>query len=124
MYFTEGRTRSTVLTGLNIAGGAVVATDSILNAFGKVQNQINGVLGGAIYQGVWNASTNSPTLTPSVGTAGHYYIVNVAGSTNINGITDWKIGDWAIFDGTAWQKVDNTDAVSSVNGYAGAVNLP
>jgi hypothetical protein len=123
LYFTEGRTRSTVLTGLNIAGGAVVATDSILNAFGKVQNQINGVLGGAIYQGVWNASTNSPTLTPSVGTAGYYYIVNVAGSTNINGITDWKIGDWAIFDGTAWQKVDNTDAVSSVNGYAGAVNL-
>ncbi|MGL5113589.1 MAG: hypothetical protein ACRC6O_13230 [Flavobacterium sp.] len=123
LYFTEGRTRATDLTGLNITGGSISSSDSILNAFGKVQNQINGLIGGAIYQGVWNATTNSPTLTPSVGTAGYYYIVNVAGSTNLDGITDWKIGDWAIFDGTVWQKVDNTDAVSSVNGYTGAVNL-
>lgn len=123
LYFTEGRTRATDLTGLNITGGSISSSDSILNAFGKVQNQINGLIGGSIYQGVWNATTNSPTLTSSVGTAGYYYIVNVAGSTNLDGITDWKIGDWAIFDGTVWQKVDNTDAVSSVNGYTGAVNL-
>jgi hypothetical protein len=112
-----------VLTGLNVTGGSVNATDSILDAFGKVQNQINGLIGGSIYQSVWNASTNTPTLTSSVGTKGYYYIVNVAGSTNLNGITDWKVGDWAIYDGTAWQKVDNTDAVSSVNGFTGAVSL-
>jgi uncharacterized protein YbaP (TraB family) len=112
-----------VLTGLNVTGGSVSATDSILAAFGKVQNQINGLIGGSIYQGTWNASTNTPTLTSSVGTKGYYYIVNVAGSTNLNGITDWKVGDWAIYDGTAWQKVDNTDAVSSVNGFTGAVSL-
>jgi hypothetical protein len=112
-----------VLTGLNVTGGSVSATDSILDAFGKVQNQINGLIGGSIYQSVWNASTNTPTLTSSVGTKGYYYIVNVAGSTNLNGITDWKVGDWAIYDGTAWQKVDNTDAVSSVNGFTGAVSL-
>jgi hypothetical protein len=112
-----------VLTGLNVTGGSVSATDSILAAFGKVQNQINGLIGGSIYQSVWDASTNTPTLTSSVGTKGYYYIVNVAGSTNLNGITDWKVGDWAIYDGTAWQKVDNTDAVSSVNGFTGAVSL-
>ena len=112
-----------VLTGLNVTGGSVSATDSILDAFGKVQNQINGLIGGSIYQGVWNASTNTPTLTSSVGTKGYYYIVNVAGTTNLNGITDWQVGDWAIYDGTAWQKVDNTDAVSSVNGFTGAVSL-
>jgi hypothetical protein len=112
-----------VLTGLNVTGGSVNATDSILSAFGKVQNQINGLIGGSIYQGVWNATTNTPTLTSSVGTKGYYYIVNVAGSTNLNGITDWQVGDWAIYDGTAWQKVDNTDAVSSVNGFTGAVSL-
>jgi hypothetical protein len=33
------------------------------------------------------------------------------------------VGDWAIFDGTAWQQVDNTDAVVSVNGFTGAVSL-
>jgi hypothetical protein len=113
-----------LLTGLNlVGGGTIAATDSILQAFGKVQNQISGMVGGVTFQGVWNASTNTPTLTSSVGTKGYYYIVDVAGSTNLNGITDWKIGDWAIFNGTTWDKVDNTDAVSSVNGFTGAVSL-
>ena len=112
-----------VLTGVNITGGTISATDSILIAFGKVQNQINGLIGGSTYQGTWNASTNTPTLTSSVGTKGYYYVVSVTGSTNLNGITDWKIGDWAIFNGTTWDKVDNTDAVVSVNGETGAVSL-
>jgi hypothetical protein len=112
-----------VLTGLNVTGGTVVSTDNILTAFGKVQNQINGLIGGSIFQGTWNASTNTPTLTSGVGTNGYYYIVSVAGTTNLDGITDWQIGDWAIFAGTSWEKVDNTDAVSSVNGYTGTVSL-
>ena len=80
-------------------------------------------LGDLNYQGTWNASTNSPTLTSSTGTKGYYYVVNVAGSTNLNGITDWKVSDWAVFNGSVWQKIDNTDAVTSVNGYTGAVVL-
>jgi hypothetical protein len=115
---------SKVLTGLNLTGGGtIVSTDNILQAFGKVQNQISALMGGVMWQGVWDASTNTPTLTSSVGTKGYYYIVNVAGTTNLNGITDWAVGDWAIFNGTTWDKVDNTDAVSSVNGFTGAVNL-
>jgi hypothetical protein len=117
-------TTSQLLTGLNTStSGTIVSTDSILTAFGKTQNQINGLVGGVIYKGTWNASTNSPALTSSVGTQGWYYIVDVAGSTNLNGITDWKLGDWAIFNGAVWQKVDNTDAVVSVNGYTGVVTL-
>jgi hypothetical protein len=112
-----------VLTGLNVTGGSLSATDSILAAFGKVQNQINGLIGGSIYQGTWNASTNTPALASGVGTKGYYYIVSVAGTTNLDGITDWNVGDWAIYDGTAWQQVDNTDAVVSVNGFTGAVSL-
>jgi hypothetical protein len=81
------------------------------------------VLGALSYQGTWDASTNTPTLTSSVGTKGYYYVVSVAGSTNLNGITDWLVGDWAVYNGTAWQKVDNTDAVTSVNGFTGAVSL-
>ena len=124
IYFTEPRVLATVLTGLNLSGGGTIAaTDSVLTAFGKVQNQISALVGGATYQGVWNASTNSPSLASGVGTKGYYYVVSVAGSTNLDGITDWKVGDWAIFNGTTWDKVDNTDAVSSVNGFTGAVNL-
>ena len=81
------------------------------------------IKGGVIYQGTWNATTNTPTITSGIGAKGYYYVVAVAGSTNVNGITDWKIGDWVIFNGTAWEKVDNTDAVTSVNGYTGTVSL-
>jgi hypothetical protein len=112
-----------LLTGVNITGGTVQATDTMLTAFGKLQNQINGLIGSSIYQGTWNASTNTPALASGVGTRGYYYIVNVAGTTNLDGITDWFVGDWVIFDGTAWQQVDNTDAVVSVNGQTGAVSL-
>lgn len=81
------------------------------------------VIGALNYQGTWNAATNTPTLTSSVGTKGYYYVVSVAGSTNLNGTTDWLVGDWAVYNGTIWQKIDNTDSVTSVNGYTGAVNL-
>ena len=81
------------------------------------------ITGGLSYQGSWNASTNTPTLTSSVGTNGFYYVVSVSGSTNLNGITDWIAGDWAIFNGSAWQKIDQTNLVSSVNGQTGAVVL-
>jgi hypothetical protein len=80
-------------------------------------------LGALSYQGTWDASTNTPTLTSSVGTKGYYYVVSVAGNTNLNGITDWLVGDWAVYNGTVWQKVDNTEKVTSVNGQVGAVVL-
>ena len=35
-----------------------------------------------------------PTLASGVGTQGHYYIVSVAGTTNLDGVTDWQVGDW------------------------------
>jgi hypothetical protein len=81
------------------------------------------VLGALSYQGTWNASTNTPTLASGAGVKGYYYVVSVAGSTNLDGVTDWLVGDWAVYNGTAWQKVDNTDQVTSVNGQTGTVVL-
>ena len=78
---------------------------------------------GLSYQGTWNASTNTPTLASSTGTSGYYYIVSVAGSTNLDGITDWAIGDWLLFNGSAWQKIDQSNLVTSVNGQTGAVSV-
>jgi hypothetical protein len=42
---TDARVTSKILTGLSVTGGAISATDTILQAFGKVQNQINGKQG-------------------------------------------------------------------------------
>lgn len=68
-----------------------------------------GTPGALVYQGTWDASSNSPTLTSSVGTQGYYYVVSIAGNTNLNGITDWQVNDWAIFNGSVWEKVDNSE---------------
>jgi hypothetical protein len=119
---------NTDITGLGTAStkdaGAALGV-ATLDSGGKVpiSELPAAVLGALSYQGTWDASTNTPTLTSSVGTKGYYFVVSVAGSTNLNGITDWLVGDWAVYNGTAWQKVDNTDSVTSVNGLTGAVVL-
>jgi hypothetical protein len=81
--------------------------------------------GGVNYIGTWNATTNTPTLSDSGvgGVKGDYYVVSVSGSTSVDGITDWKVGDWIINNGTIWEKADHTDIVSSVAGKTGAVVL-
>lgn len=62
---------------------------------------------GAInYKGTWNATTNTPTLASGVGTKGDYYVVSTAGSTSLDGQTLWGVGDWAVFNGSIWEKVD------------------
>jgi hypothetical protein len=75
-----------------------------------------GTSGGLTYQGAWNASTNTPTLTSGVGTNGYYYVVSVAGTTTLDGVSLWSVGDWVIFNGTTWQKLDgsNTEAFTSI----------
>ena len=95
----------------------------VLDTLASLQAQISAISGGLSYQGTWNASTNTPTLTSSSGTSNYYYVVSVSGSTNLNGITDWVAGDWAIYNGTVWQKIDQTNLVTSVNGYTGVVVL-
>lgn len=93
-----------------------------LDSAGKVPlSQLS--LNNVEYCGAWNASTNTPTLNSGSGTQGCYYVVSVAGSTNLDGVNDWQINDWAIYNGTVWEKVDNTDAVVSVAGKQGAVTL-
>jgi hypothetical protein len=93
-----------------------------LDGNGKVPlAQINDALIGNVnYQGLWNAATNNPTLVnpPSSGTKGYYYIVSTAGTF---ASISFEVGDWIISNGSAWQKVDNTDAVSSVFGRTGNV---
>jgi len=114
------------LTGFGTAAtldAGVANGVATLDSSGTVPLSQIPALGDLNYQGTWNANTNSPTLTSSVGTKGYYYVVSVAGTTNLNGITDWQIGDWAVFNGSVWQKIDNTDAVTSVNGYTGTVVL-
>lgn len=97
------------------------------------------ILGQVLFGGTWNASTavatlsknakakldttvNTITLTnntaPSTGYSaneGIYYITSTAGSF---ASISFDVGDWLISNGTAWQKIDNSDAVTGVKGNA------
>ncbi len=100
-------------TAINSNNGTAFATIVGVNSWQVTTD--NPITNGLTYMGTWNATTNDPTLVSSVGIGGQYYIVSVAGTTNLNGTTDWNVGDWAIFiDGTTniWQKVDNHDIQS------------
>jgi hypothetical protein len=112
---------ATYVATSQLAVNSGVAT---LDTSGKLtQTQIPASLVGAVvYQGVWNANTNSPSLTSGTGTKGNYYKVSVAGTTSIDGNAIWNIGDTVIFDGTTWDKIDgNSPEVLSVAGLTGAI---
>lgn len=81
------------------------------------------VLGALQYQGTWHAGSNTPALSGGGGggSQGHYYRVAVAGSTGLDGIASWNVGDYAVHNGSTWEKIDNTDQVVSVHGRQGAV---
>ena len=103
-------TATTATTKGNATNDTTVATTAF------VQNVIGTIPAGLVFQGTWNASTNTPTLSSGSGTTGHFYIVSVAGSTNLDGITDWEVGDWAVFieQGASdqWEKIDNSSVLS------------
>lgn len=66
------------------------------------------------YDGTWNASTNSPMVTSGVGAKGHYRIVSTEGATTIDGISNWQVGDWIIFNGSAWERIRPTDTATAL----------
>lgn len=74
------------------------------------------------FKGFWDANTNTPDIDAAP-IQGDAWIINVAGTTNLDGITDWQVGDWAIYNGSVWYKLDNSNFVLSVNGYTGDVVL-
>jgi hypothetical protein len=95
-----------------------------LDGTGKVpSSQLN--ITSMTYKGTWNANTNTPTLSDSGGggAQGDYYVIDTAGTTTIDGISSWAVGDWIVNNGSVWEKVDNTEQVTSVAGKQGAVIL-
>ena len=76
------------------------------------------------FKGTWNANSNTPTLSPTSNVAGDYYTVSDAGSTDLactQSCSSWGVGDWAVFNGTAWGRVPNTGGVTSTFGRTGAI---
>lgn len=76
------------------------------------------------YKGQWAASTNTPTLSNGTGNAGDVYQASDAGTVDFGaGNITFAAGDWAVYNGTVWEKSINSNAVASVNGFTGVVVL-
>ena len=116
-------------TQANAIDNTTIATTAYVN------NKIALIPAGLVFQGTWDARTaaeggaagnkGNPALTSGVGTTGNFYIVSNAGSVNLDGITDWKVGDWAVFieQGASdqWEKIDNS---SVLDGFGTGQTLP
>ena len=102
-------------TAAVVNGGGALATGDQIYDF--VTGQIANIPSGLSFEGNWNANTDTPDLSGASPDNGQFWIVSVAGNTDLDGITDWKVGDWAIYVSTGagtdgWQKVDNTSTLS------------
>ena len=129
-----GNTGVVTLAELHTAGLEVSSNKGSASGYAGLDSggrvpfaQLPTALGEALsWVGTWNANTNSPALASGTGTAGYTYTVSTAGTTTLDGISQWNVGDKVVFDGTAsvWQKIDGlATEVVSVAGRTGAVTL-
>ena len=98
-------------------GTIISANPTAKSALIELETALAAVTDALDFQGTWNASTNTPTLVSSTGTKGHFYIVDTAGSTTLDGISSWDVGDWVVFDGTVWRQVANQVSPTSTTTF-------
>jgi hypothetical protein len=128
-----------VTTGLKFSGDETIQTTAgipltqkgatsgvaTLDAGGKLTAaQIPDSLSGAVvFKGVWNANTNTPTLSDSLPVGlqpGWEYIVEVGGTRDIgDGSKVFVSGDFVIYDGTHWKQVPSGNLFTSLTGGGG-----
>ena len=130
----------TSLEGLTTVNGGIYFRSEIYDANGDIGNTEQVLVSdssgnvtwqnyqgsGLEFQGAWNADTNTPDLQAISlisGNTGKYWVVSVAGTTDLSGITDWESQDWAIISeddagNVFWAKIDNSPVITG----SGTVN--
>ena len=82
----------------------------------KAISTITNALGALNYKGTWNASTNNPTLADGTGAKGDYYVTSTAGTQTFGGLQlFFGIGDWIVYNGAVWQRVEGGSDGNFVN---------
>lgn len=92
--------------------------NNLLATTAFVQDLLGDVVSGLQFQDTWDASTDTPDLSTATPNNGDFWIVKIAGTTDLSGITAWAVGDWAIYivpsggGGSFWQKIDNATSLT------------
>lgn len=98
----------------NINTGSLTATSAQINGDANFAQAVN--INGAFslngtsvtdlsLQGVWDANTNTPSLTTITPTNNQFWIVSEAGTTTLGSISSWDVNDWALYLDGAWAKI-------------------
>ena len=97
--FRDGLTLGQINSLKNIANGLCGLDE---NAQVPIAQLPDAVTGAVYYKGVWDCSTGSYPVGPN---QGDYYICNVEGTI---GAVDYLVADWLVYNGTTWDKIDNS----------------
>ena len=110
---SSGTIRLATASTTQLGGVKVDGSTIIINGSGVISAQITGAI---IFQGGWDASTNTPFLTNGVGTNGFEYVVTKAGTVSFGaGPITFTIGDNVIYNGTIWVRVPIGASAGTVN---------
>jgi hypothetical protein len=111
------KVRNTVLTGLNVAlTGAIVATDTVIEAFGKLQNQINEKVSKSGDLTMSGAKVNAPEIraTTSAGIAFKSNNGTAIAEAGAGGGGNWAFEDGVKLNGGTANRLLQTDANKNI----------
>lgn len=103
------------ILGQLLWGGSFNATSAVATLSTNAKSKLN------VTTDTITLTNDNTAITGYVANEGIYYVTQTAGT--FAGIT-FSVGDWLLSNGTEWGKIDNTDAVTSVNGQIGTVTIP
>lgn len=114
-------TTESLATSIALQGTIISENNNSIQSLGT---QISALTGAMRFGDAWNAMTNTPSLTSGQGVSGVVYQVTTAGTIDLDGISEWDVGDEAVFSDitNSWVKfAGNPTEVLSVVSQVGVV---
>jgi hypothetical protein len=113
---TSGTIRLATATTNQLGGVKVDGVTITINGSGVIAANITGAI---VFQGGWDASTNTPTLnntSSSYNTNGFEFVTTKSGTVNFGlGNVTFAVGDNVIYDGTKWVKIPIGSSAGTTN---------